>query len=302
MPGMPRITIALFIICIAIDAFAQSSFEVDLLDPAPAVDDLLSTRSPHVIDERVSVRLGSGWCWHLFGIRNPDDTVRWIVRHRLDLWGAVNYSPTGQLRLAAGFSAAAMQQGTRKSETGADVGLAAAMGESWLAVTWAALEADSGSWLAGLQVTLGLPSASRAGLCGDRRPTVEVCALYEARLAWLRLVANLGLATRTRTLFYDLTRDDTIVYRLGAQAGGRSWPFSVSAELSGQTLLQAPFEKRTNDFLESLFGVRLQIGPLGVTAGAGIGLLGAVAPTARAMLIVDWEGFLEKSGGLEEYE
>jgi hypothetical protein len=283
-------------------ARSQSFLSADLFEPAPARGDLLATRSAEIVAGRWEIQIGSDWAWHVMGVaeEEPGATTDWIVEHRLNMRVAAGFAPWDFVRLNAGFSGAVWQAGTRTDATGAEVPLESAWGDSWFAATWSPVPSPDSVFSAGLETMLRLPTASGAGLTGNDGIQVQLSGLLSARLDWFRLMANVGLITRKRNQFRDLTRDDGLIYRFGVELGTPDWPVQIGAELSGQSPLAAPFASGQNEFLETLYSVRVNMGPFGIVLGAGLGLLGAGVPAVRGVLLISWANLDEKRNARAE--
>jgi len=275
-------------------AFGQSGISADLLDFSPAAGGLMTVRSPELVPDRLEIMLGSDWSYRLMGLEQPDDQTLWTVEQRVSLRVAVAYTPTGSLRLAAGFTGAPLQEGLRSNQVGALTPMRAAMGTSWFSAVWA-IPGISGA----IATTLLLPTAPASGLTGAQRMDVRVEALLSGRLWLFRPVVNLGVATRPRTSYFDLVRDDGLTFRLGCETGPDGWPVVPTLELAGETPLGSLFSKHT--LLEGLIGLRIPaVAGIEFQIGAGIGILGAGAPAVRGVVLARWLGNVEKRDGLPE--
>jgi hypothetical protein len=286
------------LLCLPVVCLGQSSLDVDLTVFSPSVHGLLAARAPVLDPGSLEIMLGTDWGHHLFGVRpEGSDGITWIVEHRLSFRAAATYTPSSAVSLSAGFSGAAHQGGTRVNDSGAPVELRAGMGSSWIAALWSLpLPLD-----AGLETALLFPTADPEALCGGKRVDFRATALLSHRIWLVTAVLNLGVVTRARTRFYDLTRDDGLVYRLGAEVGTGPWPLSFSAEVAGETPLSAPFSSKVNEFAEALFALRIRcVGGMDLSVGAGIGLGGAGVPAVRGLVLCRWSGKIQKIDGQGE--
>lgn len=286
------------VLCLPAVCLGQSSLDVDLTGFSPSANGLLAARAPVLEPGNLEIMLGADWGRHLFGVRpEGEEGTAWIVEHRLSFRAAAAYTPTPALSLSAGFSGAVHQGGARVNDAGAPVALRAGMGSSWIAALWALPLPLH----AGLETTLIFPTAAPDALCGGDRVDFRAAALLSHRIWLLTAVLNLGVVTRARTRFYDLTRDDGWFYRLGAEVGLGSWPLSFSAELAGETPLDAPFSTGVNEFAEALLALRIRrVGGMDLSLGAGFGLQGVGAPTVRGVVLCRWSGRIQKIDGQGE--
>jgi hypothetical protein len=274
-------------------ASAQSGFASDGFDPAPGHEDLFSCRSPIIVPEQVEAALGTDWAWHLLGIDRPDAT-EWTVEQRLSGFASLAYAPLSSLKLSLSFGGAALQRGRRTDESGAAASLEAADGDVWLSALWAPLGSQDTVLSSAVETGLRLGTAAPSGLTGDSGAGVRTGGILALHIDWLRLILNLGVITRKRTVFRDLEIDDGLYYRLGVEFADLGIPLRFFSELTGETRLHSPFSSRTSQIMETFLGVRLEIGEFGVVVGAGAGLLGARSPAARVLLLVKWAAGGEK--------
>jgi hypothetical protein len=290
------------LICLPAVCLGQSSLDVDLTGFSPSVHGLLSARAPVLDPGNLEIMLGADWGHHLFGIQpDKEGATTWIVKHRLSFRAAVTYTPTSAVSLSAGFSGAAHQEGIRTNSSGAPVVLRAGMGSSWIAALWAIPLPDGLPLSAGLETALWFPTADPEALCGGERVDFRTAVLFSYRIWLVTAVLNLGLATRARTRFYDLDRDDGLIYRAGAELDLDPWPLAVSAEVAGETPLGAVFSAGVNEFSEALFGLRIRcVAGLDLSLGAGIGLAGAGVPAVRGLVLFRFTGKAQKIGGKGE--
>jgi hypothetical protein len=293
-------TVVLFagVLCLPAVCLGQSSLDVDLTRFSPSAHGLLAARAPVLEPGNLEIMLGTDWGHHLFGLRTGDgEGTAWIVEHRLSLRAAATYTPTSLVSLSAGFSSAAHQGGSRVNDAGAPVELRAGMGSSWIAALWALpLPLHTG-----LETALLFPTADPEALCGGNRVDFRVTALLSYRVWLVTAVLNLGVVTRARTRFYDLTRDDGLIYRLGAQVDLGPWPLAFSAEMAGETPLHAPFSSEVNEFAEALFALRIRcVAGVELSLGAGFGLFGTGVPAARGLLLWRFRGRVQKIDGQGE--
>lgn len=290
------------LICLPAICLGQSSLDVDLTRFSPSVHGLLSARAPVLDPGNLEIMLGADWSHHLFGIQPPgEDATAWVVKHRLSFRAAATYTPTSAVSLSAGFSGAAHQEGTRTNSSGAPVALQAGMGSSWIAALWAVPLPEGLRLRAGLETGLIFPTAADDVLCGGERVDFQAVALLSYRIAPVTAVFNLGVITRARTRFYDLTRDDGLLYRAGAEVDIRPWPLSVSAEIAGETPLTSVFSFGVNEFAEALFALRIRcVAGLDLSLGAGVGLAGAGVPAVRGLVLARWSGKIQKIDGQRE--
>jgi hypothetical protein len=129
----------------------------------------------------------------------------------------------------------------------------------------------------------------------------RAAALLSYRIWLVTAVLNLGVVTRARTRFYDLTRGDGLLYRLGAEVGIGRWPLAFSAEVAGETPLDAAFSSGVSEFAEAIFALRIRcIDGMDLSLGAGFGLLGTGVPTVRGLVLVRWSGNIQKIDGQGE--
>jgi hypothetical protein len=294
--------LTLGLVCLPGISPAQSSLDVDLAGFSPSVHGLLAARAPVLDPDWLEIMLGADWGRHLFGIRpEGGDGTTWVVEHRLSLRAAATYTPTSSLSLSAGFSGAAHQGGTRTNDAGAPAALRAGMGSSWMAALWAVPLPQGLPLRAGLETALMFPTAAPDALCGGERVDFRATALVSYRIWLVTAVLNLGVVTRARTRFYDLTRDDGLLYRAGVEMEAGSWPLAFSAEVAGETPLGSAFSSRVNEFLEALFALRIRcVAGLDLSLGAGLGLLGTGVPAVRGVVLFRYAGKMQKMDGQGE--
>lgn len=272
-------------------AFGQSGFSADLLDLSPSTGGLMAAGSPELHPGRFEAMLGADWAYHLMGIEQGSElSTLWIVEHRLSFRAAVSFTPTSFIRLAAGFTGTPLQEGLRYNRVGALVPMGAAMGASWVSAVWTIPGLGDLPLSSALATTLVLPTAAPDGLSGDQRLNVRVTALLAARFRFFRPVVNLGLVTRPRVGFYDMIRDDGLIYRAGCEFGEAGWPLLPALELSGETRLADPFSGEAQ-VVEGIISLRIPaIAGVEIQAGLGVGLAGIGAPAVRGILMVRWIG------------
>jgi hypothetical protein len=302
MPFMRWVAIVTGLVCLPAVCPGQSSLDVDLTGFSPSVHGLVAARAPVLEPDSLEIMLGADWGHHLFGIQPEGaDGTDWIVEHRLSFRAAVTYTPTSTVSLSAGFSGAAHQGGTRVSDAGAPVALRAGMGSSWIAALWAVPLPENLPLRAGVETTLFFPTAAPDVLCGGERVDFRATALLSYRIWLVTTVLNLGVGTRARTRFYDLTRDDGLLYRLGAEVEMGPWPLAFSAELAGETPLGAVFSSRVDEFAEALFALRIRcVAGMDLSLGAGFGLVGVGVPAVRGLVLARWSGKVQKIDGQRE--
>jgi hypothetical protein len=290
------------LLCLPAVCLGQSGLDVDLTRFSPSVHGLLSARAPVLDPGSLEIMLGTDWGHHLFGIQpDGENATTWIVKHRLSFRAAVTYTPTSAVSLSAGFSGAAHQDGVRTNSSGAPVALRAGMGSSWIAALWAVPLPDGLPLRAGLETALVFPTATKDVLCGGERVDFRGVALLSYRIRPFMAVFNLGVITRARTRFYDLTRDDGLLYRAGVEMEIGPWPVAVSAEVAGETPLGAVFSSGANEFAEALFALRIRcVAGLDLSLGAGVGLAGAGVPAVRGLVLARWSGKVQKIDGQGE--
>jgi len=290
------------LICLPAVCPGQSSLDVDLAGFSPSVHGLVSARAPILDPGDLEIMLGADWGRHLFGIQpEGENATTWIVKHRLSLRAAVTYTPTSAVSLSAGFSGAAHQEGTRTNASGAPVALRAGMGSSWVAALWAVPLPEGLPLRAGLETVLVFPTAPEDVLCGGERVDFRAAALLSYRIRPVTAVFNLGVVTRARTRFYDLIRDDGLLYRAGAEVDLGPWPLAVSAEVAGETPLGSLFSSGVNEFAEALFAFRIRcVAGLDLSLGAGVGLAGAGVPAVRGLVLFRFAGKVQKIDGKGE--
>jgi hypothetical protein len=293
---MRWVVIVTGLVCLPAICRGQSSLDVDLTGFSPSVHGLLSARAPVLEPGSLEIMLGADWGHHLFGIQpTGEDDTSWIVEHRLSFRAAVTYTPTSAVSLSAGFSGAAHQGGTRVNDAGAPVVLRAGMGSSWISALWAIPLPDGLPLRAGLETALRFPTADPDALCGGERVDFRTAALFSYRIWLVTAVLNLGVVTRARTRFYDLTRDDGLFYRVGAEVGIGRWPLAVSAEVAGETPLSAAFSSGVSEFAEALFALRIRrVAGLDLSLGAGFGLVGTGVPAVRGLVLIRFAGKIQK--------
>ena len=290
------------LICLPAVCLGQSSLDVDLAGFSPSVHGLLSARAPVLEPGNLEIMLGTDWGHHLFGIQSEDETATtWIVKQRLSFRAAVTYTPTSAVSLSAGFTGAALQEGTRTNSSGAPVALRAGMGSSWVAALWTVPLPNELPLRAGLETALIFPTAPKDVLCGGERVDFRAVVLLSYRIRPVIAVVNLGVVTRARTRFFDLIRDDGLLYRAGAEVDIGVWPLAVSAEVAGETPLGSVFSSGVNEFAEALFALRIRcVAGLDLSLGAGMGLAGAGVPAVRGLVLARWSGKIQKIDGKGE--
>ncbi len=293
MENVRRALPLLFFILLPAAASAQSGFAADNFDLAPGSEDLFSCRSGLIVAGRVEGVLGTGWAWHLLGIDRGDAT-EWVVEQRMSGFASLAYAPLSSLRLGLSFGGAAFQRGRRTDEAGAAASLEAADGDVWLSALWAPVGGGESIFSSAIETSLRLGTAPPSGLTGDSGAGVKLGGILAMHIGWLRVILNMGLVTRQRTVFRDLEIDDGLYYRLGAEISDLGIPLRFFSELTGETRLNSPFSSRPTEIMETLLGVRLDIGEFGIVLGAGAGLLGAKSPTTRVLLLVKWAAGAEK--------
>ena len=293
---MRRMAFILGLVCLPVVCLGQSSLDVDLTGFSPSVHGLLAARAPVLDPGSLEIMLGADWGHHLFGVQPEGQAgTAWIVEHRLSFRAAVTYTPTSAVSLSAGFSGAAHQGGTRTNDAGAPVALQAGMGSSWIAALWAIPLPEDLPLRAGLETTLWFPTAAPDVLCGGERVDFRAAALLSYRIWLVNAVLNLGVVTRAHTRFYDLTRDDGLVYRAGAEVGIGPWPLAFSAEVAGETPLTGNFSSRVDEFAEALFALRIRyVAGMDLSVGVGLGLVGAGVPAVRGLVLARWSGKVQK--------
>jgi hypothetical protein len=297
----PGVFIAV-LLCQAGTAMGQSGFSADLLHTTSSLDGLLATESPLLYTGRFETSLGVDWAYHVLGLQpSQAGGPEWIVEHRLSMRVTAGYSPSGSVRLAAGFVGVLLQEGHRFDDRGARTPLHAGMGTSWLTAVWAVpIPADGPVHLA-LASTLMLPTATPEGLSGGNRMDVRLLLLASARLWLFRPVVNLGVASRARTRYANLVRDDGILYRIGTEFYADDWPVAATLELAGETSLATPFSSGINETLEALIGLKIKrLSWFEIHVGSGLGILGAGTPAVRALVTLRWADRMEKRDGKVE--
>lgn len=299
---MRWVVIVMGLLCLPAVCMGQSSLDVDLTGFSPSIHGLLVARAPVLDPDSLEIMLGTDWGHHLFGVRPAGaQGTTWIVEHRLSLRAAVTYTPTSAVSLSAGFSSAVHQGGTRVNDAGAPVALRAGMGSSWIAALWAIPLPDGVPVRAGLETTLLFPTAAPDALCGGERVDFRAAALLSYRIWLVTAVLNLGVVTRARTRFYDLTRDDGLLYRLGAEVEIGRWPLAFSAEVAGETPLGAVFSSGVNEFAEALIALRIRcVAGMDLSLGAGFGLQGTGVPAVRGLVLFRFAGKIQKIDGKGE--
>ena len=299
---MRWVVIVTGLVCLPAVCLGQSNLDVDLTGFSPSVNGLLAARAPVLDPGTLEITLGADWGYHLFGIQpSGENDTAWIVKHRLTFRVAVGYTPTSAVSLSAGFTGAAHQEGSRMNSSGAPVALQAGMGSSWIAALWAVPLPEDLPLRVGMETALVFPTAAPDVLCGGNRVDFRAAALLSYRVWLVTAVFNLGVVTRPRTRFYDLTRDDGLLYRLGAEVDIGPWPFAVSAEVAGETPLGAVFSAGVNEFAEALFALRIRcVAGLDLSLGAGVGLAGAGVPAVRGLVLARWSGKIQKIDGQGE--
>jgi len=299
---MRWLAIVIGLVCIPAVCPGQSSLDVDLAGFSPSVHGLISARAPVLDPGDLEIMLGADWGHRLFGIQpDGENATTWIVKHRLSFRAAVTYTPTSAVSLSAGFSGAAHQEGTRTNSSGAPAALRAGMGSSWVAALWAVPLPDGLPLRAGVETALIFPTAPDDVLCGGERVDFRAAMLLSWRIRPVTAVVNLGVVTRARTRFYDLTRDDGLLYRAGAEVDIGPWPLAVSAEVAGETPLGNIFSAEVNEFAEALFALRIRcLAGLDLSLGAGVGLAGAGVPAVRGLVLFRYTGKVQKIDGKGE--
>jgi hypothetical protein len=290
------------LICLPAVCLGQSSLDVDLAGFSPSVHGLLSARAPVLEPGNLEIMLGADWGHHLFGIQPEGEVVTtWIVKHRLSFRAAFTYTPTSAVSFSAGFSGAAHQEGTRTNSSGAPVALRAGMGSSWVAALWTVPLPETLPLRAGMETALIFPTAPEDVLCGGERVDFRAVALFSYRIRLVTAVVNLGVVTRARTRFYDLVRDDGLLYRAGAEVDIGRWPLAFSAEVAGETPLGSLFSSGVNEFAEAFFAFRIRcVAGLDLSLGAGLGLAGAGVPAVRGLVLFRFAGKIQKIDGKGE--
>jgi hypothetical protein len=265
-------------------ASAQEGFEADRLSPCLGPSGVVSTCRPVAPAGLLSAGLGLDWSYHLLAVETADGLeTRWVVEQRTSVRTGLAVAAHRRLVLSAGLDGVIHQSGWRTDARGASLPISGALGRTWLGLL-ALAHGESWPVRLGLGVRLVLPALEPAALAAPARPRWHLTLLMDAPTEWLQPALNIGFAFGENIHYRDVTRDETLYYRLGSTIGRQAWPAQGLVELSGVTRLEAPFQGRTGQTLEGLAGLMFR--PASGTELLLVTAWGVVGPSAPAVRIL----------------